>query len=87
MQNRPVATSHSDPQRNRGLTAIDAVIALLVILLVMQIWLLTATLDTFLAGHPETALPAAAVSGLLCLTCFALYRFVRRVDRSVRSGR
>ena len=81
------ATPESDPQRNRGLTAIDAVTALIVVLLVVQIWLLSATLDTFLAGHPETALPAAVVSGLLCLTCFALYRFVRRIDRGVRSGR
>ncbi len=78
---------YPDPQRNHGLAAIDAVTGILVILLVVQIWVLSATLDTFLAGHAETALPAAAVSGLLCLTCFALYRFVRRVDRNVRSGR
>ncbi len=82
-----MATPYPDPQRNRGLTAIDAVTGLLVILLIMQIWLLSATLDTVLAGHAETALPAAAVSGLLFLTCFALYRFVRRVDGNVRSGR
>lgn len=77
-----ITAPHSDPQRNRGLTAIDAVTALLVILLVAQMWLLSATLDAYLAGHTETALPAAVVSGLLCLGCFALYRFVRRVDRS-----
>ncbi len=82
-----MATLYPDPQRNRGLTAIDAVTGLLVILLFVQIWLLSATLDTYLAGYAETALPAAAVSGLLFLTCFALYRFVRRVDRNVRSGR
>ncbi len=82
-----MAGQYPDPQRNRGLTAIDAVIGLLVVLLVMQIWLLSATLDTYLAGHAEAALPAAAVSGLLCLACVALYRFVRRIDRNVRSGR
>jgi hypothetical protein len=76
-----ITGSHSDPQRDRGLTAIDAVTALLVIVLVVQIWLLSATLDNFLAGHRETALPAAIVSGLLCLTSFALYRFIRRLDR------
>jgi len=81
-----MTTRHSNPRRNRGLTAIDAVTALIVVLLVVQIWLLSATLDTVLAGHAETALPAAIVSGLLCLICFALYRFVRRIDRNVRSG-
>ncbi len=75
---------HSKPQQNRGLTAIDAVTALLVILLIVQMWLLSATLDNFLAGHSEAALPAAIVSGLLCATCFALYGFVRRVDRESR---
>lgn len=72
------------PQQNRGLTAIDAVTALLAILLVVQMWLLSATLDSFLAGHVETAVPAAAASGVLCCGCFALYRFIRRIDRNVR---
>ena len=71
-------------RRNRGLTAIDAVTALLVILLIVQMWLLSATLDNFLAGNRGAALPAAIVSGLLCATCFALYGFVRRVDREAR---
>jgi amino acid transporter len=77
-------SNHSNPQQNRGLTAIDAVTALLVMVLIVQIWLLSATLDNYLAGHTEAALPAAIVSGLLCATCFALYRFVRRVDREAR---
>jgi predicted Co/Zn/Cd cation transporter (cation efflux family) len=78
-------STHAKPQQNRGLTAIDAVTALLVIVLIVQIWLLSATLDNYLAGHTEAALPAAVVSGLLCATCFALYHFVRRVDRDARS--
>jgi hypothetical protein len=69
------------------LTAIDAIAALIVILLVVQIWLLSATLDTYLAGHTETALPGAIVSGLLCAACFAMYGFVRRVDRDARPDR
>jgi len=75
------------PQQRRGLTAIDAIAALIVILLVVQIWLLSATLDTYLAGHTETALPGAIVSGLLCASCFAMYGFVQRVDRDARSDR
>jgi len=75
------------PQQRRGLTAIDAITALIVILLVVQIWLLSATLDAFLAGHTETALPGAIVSGLLCAACLAMYGFVRRVDRDSRPDR
>ena len=79
--------SRNIPQQRRGLTAIDAITALIVILLVVQIWLLSATLDAFLAGHGETALPGAAVSGVLCAACFTMYGFVRRVDRDSRPVR
>ena len=75
-----------DPNQNRGLTAIDAVAALAVILLVVQMWLLTATLEAYLAGHIETALPAAIASGVLFAACAAGYRFVRRIDRDAKSG-
>ena len=74
----------SDARQRRGLTAIDAVTALLVILLVVQMWLLSATLDAYLAGHTETALAGAIASGVLCAACFGLYGFVRRVDRQAR---
>jgi hypothetical protein len=73
-----------DPRQNRGLTAIDAIMALIVILLVIQMWLLAATLDAYLAGHVETALPAAVASGLLFAVCAGLYGFVRRLDREAR---
>ncbi len=81
------SSSRNIPQLRRGLTAIDAIAALIVILLVVQIWLLSATLDAYLAGHTETALPGAIVSGLLCAACFAMYGFVRRVDRDTRPDR
>lgn len=81
------SSSRNIPQQRRGLTAIDAITALIVILLVVQIWLLSATLDAVLAGHKETALPGAIVSGVLCAACFAMYGFVRRVDRYSRPER
>lgn len=74
---------HPAPQR-RGLTAIDGALSLIAILLIVQMWLLTATLESFLAGHREGVVPAAVVSGLLLLACFGLYLFIRGVDREVR---
>jgi hypothetical protein len=76
--------SHQIPRQRRGMTAIDAITALIVILLVVQIWLLSATLDAVLAGHTETALPGAIVSGILFGICAGMYAFVRRVDRNAR---
>lgn len=72
------------PPQRRELTAVDGALALLAILLVVQMWLLTAALEAFLAGHRETALPAAIVSGLLFAGCCGLYVFVRGLDRRVR---
>jgi len=50
-------------------------------LLIVQIWLLSATLESFLAGHASVALPAGIFSGLLFSGCLALNLFVDRVDQ------
>ena len=64
----------------RGLTAIDGAMALIVVLLIVQIWLLSATLETYLAGHRDAAVPGAVISGLIFLACVGLYAFVDRID-------
>jgi len=75
------------PARKHGLTAIDGALALIALLLIVQMWLLTATLDSYLAGHHEVVLPAAIISGVLFLICAALYLFVRRIDAEARNVR
>ena len=71
-------------KQRRGLVAINGAMALIVILLIAQIWLLSATLETLLAGHTGAVLPAAIFSGLLFLGCLVLGLFVTRVDRESR---
>lgn len=61
-------------------TVIDAAIILIVVVLMTQMWLLTAALESYLAGHTEVALPGMLISGVLLLACFALYRFVAHTD-------
>lgn len=67
---------------DRGTTAIDGAIGLIAVLLIVQMWLLTATLEAFLAGHREPVLPAALLSALLFGASFGLYLFIERVDRA-----
>ena len=50
------------PPQNRGLTAIAGAMFLIVVLLIVQIWLLSAALESFLAGHRQAALPALNMS-------------------------
>ena len=70
--------------QGRGLVAIDGALALIGVLLIVQMWLVTAALESFLAGHREVAWPAAAISGLLFAACTALYFFVEALDRQLR---
>ena len=77
---------NADRPQKRGLTAIDGAMALIAILLIVQIWLLSATLESYLAGHREAALPGAVISGILFAACLGLYRFVDRIDSEVRRG-
>jgi hypothetical protein len=74
------------PPQTRGLTAIDGAMVLIIVLLVVQIWLLSATLESYLAGHRDVAVPGAIISAMLFAACFALYRFVDRIDSEVRKG-
>ena len=67
--------------RERRRTVIDAAMVFVIILLVAQMWLLTATLESYLAGHTDVALPGMLVSAVLFAGCLALYRFVRSADR------
>ena len=71
--------------RRGGVTAIDGAIALIAILLIVQMWLLTATLESYLAGYSAPIIPATILSALIFLACAGLYLFVRRIDADVRS--
>jgi hypothetical protein len=62
--------------------ALDGAIALVAVLLVVQMWLLTATLESYLAGHGEAPVPAAIASGLLFAAALGLYLLMLRIDPS-----
>jgi hypothetical protein len=70
-------SSHDD----RRTTVVHGAAALIAVLLIVQMWLLAATLESFLAGHPDAALPGAIVSGVLFAACLTIDRFVDRLDR------
>ena len=69
-------------ERRRRKGPIDAAMACVIVLLIVQMWLLTATLESYLAGHHAVAGAAFAVSAGLFLLCGALYLMVARLDGS-----
>ena len=74
----------SKPHQGRGLTAIDGALALIIVLLIVQIWILSAALEAYLAGHRDAVLPAALVSAILFLVCLSLYLMINNLDRNIR---
>lgn len=72
--------------RRRRLVPIDAAMVMVILVLMVQMWLLTATLESYLAGHHSVALPALASSAVLFGVCVFLYRLVLRIDRVADSG-
>ncbi len=65
----------------REIVVIDGALALIAVLLIVQIWLLSATLESYLGGHVGVVLPAALVSIAICGVCLVLATFIRRTER------
>lgn len=70
--------------RRQYMVAIDGALALNAILVIVQMWLLTASLEAYLSGHKDSALPGAVFSGLLFAGTMGLYIFVRRLERQAK---
>jgi hypothetical protein len=75
-----------NPARRRRRVAIDAALLFVVLLLMVQMWLLTATLESYLAGHHDVALPGLLTSLVLFAACFGIYRLVVRLDKAPESA-
>lgn len=68
----------SRAQRMLILSGIVSIVALIVVL---QLWLLTATMNAHLGGDHAVAAPAAAVSLVCFLLILGLLRYVYRLER------
>ena len=75
----------SKQARKKRRVAIDAALMLVIVLLITQMWLLTATLESYLAGHHDVALPAMLVSAVMFLACGGMYWLVIRLERSPKT--
>lgn len=54
--------------RSQRMTIVNGVLLFVVVIVVLQLWLLTATLNAYLGGDSSTVLPA----GLASLACLGL---------------
>jgi uncharacterized protein DUF6755 len=64
--------------RAQRLTAVSGVICFVLILVVLQLWLLTATMDAHLGGDDAVVWPALAASAACLLLNLGLLRYLLR---------
>ena len=67
--------------RRQGTTLFAAILALVASAVVLQLWLLTVSMEALLRGEYKTLVPAAAGSTLLLAVNAGLLRYVFRFDR------
>ena len=68
--------------RDERLTIIYGVLCFVLILVVLQLWLLTATMNAYLGGDDSVIWPAAAASMFCLLLNAGLLRYLYRLDRT-----
>ena len=70
--------------RDQRMPIISGMLAFVLMLVVLQLWLLTATMNAYLGGDESVIWPAA-VASLICLALNAgLLRYLRRLEKSSR---
>ena len=70
--------------RDQRTTIIYGMLAFVLVILILQLWLLTATMNAYLGGDEAVILPAGLVSLVGCSLNIGLLRYVRRIERVSR---
>jgi formate hydrogenlyase subunit 3/multisubunit Na+/H+ antiporter MnhD subunit len=72
--------------RTQGSALFSAILVLVATTVVLQLWLLTFSMEALLRGQFNTLLPAAIASTLLLAVNGGLLRYVFRFDNEVRKN-
>jgi hypothetical protein len=70
--------------RSQRATIVNGMLAFVVMLVVLQLWLLTATMNAYLGGDPSVVWPAAGASVACLLLNVGLLRYLYQIERTRR---
>jgi len=68
--------------RAQRATIVNGMLAFVLMLVVLQLWLLTATMNAYLGGDDSVIWPAAAASILCLLLNAGLLRYLYHIERT-----
>ena len=68
--------------REQRVTIIQGMLMLVMVVVVLQLWLLTATMNAWLGGDDSIVWPAAAASAACLALNVGLYRYLVRMERT-----
>jgi hypothetical protein len=68
--------------RQQRTTIINGMLSFVLVLVVLQLWLLTATMNAYLGGDESIIWPAAGASALCLLLNGGLLRYLYYIDRA-----
>ena len=68
--------------RDQRSTIVYGMLAFVLMLVFMQLWLLTATMNAYLGGDESVIWPAAAASAACLLLNVGLWRYLIRMERA-----
>ena len=68
--------------RDQRATIVYGMLAFVLVLVFMQLWLLTATMNAYLGGDESVIWPAAAASVVCLLLNVGLWRYLIRMERT-----
>jgi hypothetical protein len=78
-----VRTSAKRPfSREQRLTIVHGMLIFVLIIVVLQLWLLTATMNAWLGGDDSIVWPAAAASAVGLALNVGLFRYLVRIERT-----
>jgi len=79
-----IASTKRPFTREQRTTIVYGMLVFVLIVVVLQLWLLTATMNAWLGGDDSVVWPAAAVSAGGLVLNVGLYRYLERMERMRR---
>lgn len=72
--------------REQRLTIIQGMLIFVLVIVVLQLWLLNATMNAWLGGDDSIVWPAAGASAACLALNVGLFRYLVRIERTRKSG-